>query len=845
MYKRISQHLYSLFVINTSVVAIQKPDGRYVTAQVSFSPFLIEQMLKRGYSLGVYQQQTYKDTLRWICFDFDCKDVKDLEKLREEYIVSFIEKLDKLNINYVVEFSGRRGFHIWIIFDSVISKNLGYRIVDTLSRDFYMKLVCDKRFGIDLFPKTTSGTKKNKYGLQVKLPLSKHKKGYYSYLIDNIKHYDFVTVNKLDENFLKEQYDILQNIKINRVEDVVEKLGIRLIDEDETYWKYSKQIKIVDSMITIEDIKHVFESDNVLRGIWNNISNGVMSQTDRFVVLGMLGHIRGGENVLNEIFKMQKNYNATITKQMIMQNRKFYYPITITYLHELYHSPINNYQLSSTTLDDYLIDKLSISSVNQPVRTVLASKGFSEIENIIRKEINYLKYNDEVINIEILMELQNMKYYDIKEIDEYLSNVYNNNSTVPTKINYEIYTRIEKDKERKLLSLYGRERVITTCLIYELIKILQKDYDSYSYHLNLSNQGDIFYPWVTSWLRFKKDITQYFTTELFDDISFIKVDLKNFYGNIFLQSIYSHIENASTFEEKDSGKLKNIIKYLFAFNDKLMVEVTNKIRGVPQGPAYARVLAELALEIVIEQFWNKYNFSTGNIKCYRYVDDIYIFHDDNIESTEFLYKFSNHLENWGLFLNKTKTRCYGKIKGISAEELSELREFGQFNYDISSISELETRDEDDIFEAVQIFSRYINRELDWDINDANFLLSSNVDDHLVGLYMKRYYEKIIGSIIGRGSVFYKFYTRIFQSEYETKKFFNEKQYCKIPQNSINFQNMITTLYLNIKKLCLEGWLDSSFYEFLKYCKEIKQIKTNEISIINALEKYFIVFGGKN
>lgn len=845
MYKEISEYLYHIFVINPSVVAIQKPDGRYVTTKVSFNSFLIEQMLKGGYSLGVYQQQTYKDTMRWVCFDFDCEDTQDLECLRKEYIIKFVRKLEKLGINYIAEFSGRRGFHIWIIFDSIISKNLGYKIVNMLSKDFYSDIYTDNRFGIDLFPKTTSGNKKNKYGLQVKLPLSKHKRGYYSYLINDIKYFEFATVHKLDDDFLEMQLQILKNIKTNRVEDILEKLDIKNIDEEETYWKYNKQIKIIDSIITIEDIEHVFKTDSALTMIWNNISNGVMSQTDRYVVLGMLGHIKGGENVLSEIFKMQKNYNSNITNQMIIQNRRFYFPCTLNYLHEMYHTTFIDREMANISLDEYLLNILKVDSDSHNVNMPYISKTYNQIESVIKKEINYLRYNDEVLNIYILMELEGMKYYDIKEIEQYLDNVFCDNNKVPKTINYEVYTRLEKEKERTLISLHGRERVITTCLIIELIKMMQKDYNSYSYHLNLANYGDVFYPWVSSWTRFKKDITQYFTTGLFEEISFIKVDLKNFYGSIFLQSVYSQLESSTNINEKDSKKFNGVLRYLLAFNDKLMLETTNKTRGVPQGPAYARVLAEIALEIIIEQFWSNCSFDLDSIRCYRYVDDIYIFHDDNIDGNNFLDEFSTHLENWGLFLNKTKTRCFGKIKNISTEERLELQEFGLFNYDICNMKDFEIKDEVDRLESEEIYSRYINRNLEWNINDANFILSASVDPYLVDLYMKRYYENILVSTIGRGSVFYKFYMRIFQSEDKTRKFFNTKQYTKIPCNSINFKNMIATLYVNIKKLCLENWLDREFYDFIKYCREVKNIEKNELNLINALGKYYINFGGEN
>ena len=52
-------------------------------------------MLRGGYSVGTYQQQTNQNKLRWICFDFDCKQQskenvrilkEDLRTLKREYV---------------------------------------------------------------------------------------------------------------------------------------------------------------------------------------------------------------------------------------------------------------------------------------------------------------------------------------------------------------------------------------------------------------------------------------------------------------------------------------------------------------------------------------------------------------------------------------------------------------------------------------------------------------------------------------------------------------------------------------------------------------------------------------
>lgn len=70
----IAQLEYTLFVVNTYAAGIQQNDGRYITKYFPMSPFVIEHMLLKHGSMGCYQQGYRTNRIKWICFDFDCKD---------------------------------------------------------------------------------------------------------------------------------------------------------------------------------------------------------------------------------------------------------------------------------------------------------------------------------------------------------------------------------------------------------------------------------------------------------------------------------------------------------------------------------------------------------------------------------------------------------------------------------------------------------------------------------------------------------------------------------------------------------------------------------------------------
>ena len=100
MYRKIAEKLYENFIVNTSAAAIQQKESKYFTVKSPITVSLIEEMLRGGYSVGTYQQQTNQNKLRWICFDFDCKQQSkaDLRTLKREYVNLLVARLEQLQI---------------------------------------------------------------------------------------------------------------------------------------------------------------------------------------------------------------------------------------------------------------------------------------------------------------------------------------------------------------------------------------------------------------------------------------------------------------------------------------------------------------------------------------------------------------------------------------------------------------------------------------------------------------------------------------------------------------------------------------------------------------------------
>lgn len=801
IYEKVSKKLYDYFVINSSVVALQHEDGRYVALKTPITVDMINMMLIGGYSIGTYQQQLFNDKLKWICFDFDTKkkidNDKEVMELKEKYVMPFITKLTEKNISFLVEFSGRRGYHIWIFFNQIISKDLAYTITNYLIGDMYNKIKSEEKFGIDLFPKTQSGKVPNKYGLQVKLPLSKHKSsGTYSYFIKDVSLFNVKRIYKIDEDFLEEQYEILNQIKENEVSTLLKNCKLETKISKDYLIDYHKQIINSNVSIDLGDIKKAFCSDSVLCIVWNHISLGTLDSFERILLLGIFGHMNCGEEILEEIFKLQNNYNKIVTKEMIAKYRNYIFPVTFKYIYQYFHFDNCPEEKTNTYIDDYIFDYLEI--ITEKYELPETEKYVNFVKGITEKEINYFYYNDEVYDFDTLYKMKSFTYYDFSNIEQYINRVEKGEQPIPNTIEYKKYVRKETDKERILVSLGAKERVITTALINKLIMYCQKDYNSYSYHLNMGLDGDVFYPWISSWTRYKNDISQYFSVPFFEDFVCIKVDFKQFYDSIYPHSILREMKDKECNCDKDKF-LNNIYVYLLGFNERLMLDIRNTIQGVPQGPAYARVLAELTINELLEQFLLQ-NDEFSELKIYRYVDDMFVFGFKEELIDSFIIKFSAYFESKNLFLNKTKTKKYGKIKELLPEDKYELQEFREFNYDIFQLRDSRWADDFDKEKFDTQYLRFIYRRKAWDINDANLIFSNKIDDIVKEKYYEQFYNKIISSKLGRGSLFRKFYDYIFADDVRTEIFMKNKEFVKVPQKSINEANLVCSMIVNFSNM---------------------------------------------
>lgn len=825
--KKIAELEYNLFVVNMYAAGIQQNDGRYITKYFPMSPFVIEQMIKSKGSMGCYQQNYKGNKIRWICFDFDCKDKvnPDVEELYKIIIKPFVNELDKLGIRYLLEFSGRRGIHVWILFNCVITKELGYKIVCTLENKYLLlhDFNNNDKYGLDKFP-TTFFSNNNVVGKQVKFPLSCHKSGVRSYLF--INDFSYIDDTKSKE-FLNEQLEILEDYKSNDVKDVLTALDIDINKNDENKLIY-KKYKLIDNIdVELNQVINILSKTIVFKNIFERMKKGLGTPYDWTVLLGTLYSCDFNGQLVKALFKLFPKYDEQKTNSNIDKLGDKYYPATFSYLYHIYNLEMENwldkdetgfhFLLREIGLDDKIIKKYE--NINEKVNVV-------DLSLTVNKEKNYLKDNDEVPDVMIWNDLRNLNSYDLINYEKIINGVLNGNELNYSPNGYKVYKRIESlNKTRTLVSLSAQDRVITTNLALRLCKSSNIKWNSYSYHVSYTSTDKIFYYWYSSWKMFLNTIKTYIELPFMRDYEVFYIDLKGFYDHVDFLSIYKTFENIFDNEEK------NIFSFLTKYNDSLMKIINNGRRiGVPQGPAYARIVAEIFIDLVLKNVCK--NFNNTDFHMYRYVDDIVFFCEPGFDSKKMYDILIYKLQDFGLKINDDKTIYFGKISSMSEQDKNNLMRKDSFNYELKENEFTGFLVENEKRKKLKDY--IMNNQ--FDLGSLGYIFGTNTFTEAQDWCLTKYRVDILKSNDGRGGNFKRFYNYLFKDEFYMNLILDNSELNLIPKQSLNFSNFVQNLYYAVQ----DGNISCLLFERIKneYLTDINvdELNKDDKVIVEALKK---------
>ena len=799
MYKKFGELISNIIATDQSHYVEQQTDGSYYKKAGIVNPELINQELLNEGSIAIYQKNNDL-TIKWICFDFDilkkCLDAglrdagkKELDKI----VMLFCKELNSLNIPFLLEFSGNRGFHIWITFDESINYHTGYDIQQAILSKTRLEFD-DNLIGIDLFPQSATPT--GGVGKGVKIPLSKHKKsGFYSYLLPDIGAITSVyNYDLLSESLLAENVSILEkHVSTNRSE-LEKSLGVFFESylTDLVHYNRIKNIKVNNKPFSKENLLALWKQSKPLEKLALQIEEKAnLSHMQRKLIVGLLCNLvcKGAptlsDDILHEIFSDLDNYDYTITSMAIQSLRSFNFPT---------QEQIENSLLCK--FEEILsIEELIMKCIPNFREFTDANFEFSnkDIEITRAAELNYLFMNDEVQAKVVIEELSS------KDNSEFLNNI---EQFINGDKNWEFYKhlRSEKNKTRELITLNSNSRVAASCILKQIAYYFDLKADDYShgYQINKGFSGGyIFKPWLYLWLKFISNITEAIENKYYTDFYIVKTDIKSFYDNIPHDNLKRLLlgdgdspikDKVLSMREDTNERYKKCLDALFHLTE----DIVGDKKGMPQGPAYARYFAELYLAETDKEFKSK--IATGEVIFYqRYVDDVFFICKTKSEAEMHLSKLKSNFHLLNLDINDEKT-VISSISGFHGD-FNKYR--AQSKYSVDQVSKTFVTSSDKQKDmAINEFVTLIQSDSCQD--DLSFIFS-----HLGGVKELNDLKTAqilpaLQSTIGRGSLFKNLFNFIFELNTGWEVIYDIDKY-NILQSEVLTSCIINALEINIDK----------------------------------------------
>ena len=855
MLSEVSILIHDILATDQGNFVEQQSDGSYRKKTGKVTPAFIENVLRNEESIAIYQKNVDL-SINWICFDFDIlKDNLesayrgDAEKELSSTVSRFCSYLESIKIPYLLEFSGNRGFHIWVTFKEHINYRAGYdiqqEILDKSDINYNEKLIA-----IDRFPPNKTPT--DGVGLGVKMPLSKHKKSNnYSYLLT--KDCDLnsaIKTNTLTDNIISKSREILKCHSPISISDLERSLNVFFenYSDEHNQKKRIRKIQVERKGILASDILTLWKASKPLDLLAEKIEKSSdLSHGERVLIVGLLCNVysRDNENlsteILHDIFSRINNYNKNITEKAISQLRNFSFPTQTQIENTLgkkFEDDLNTKSLLETCIPKYI--------THEDATFCFSNK---DIEISRAAESTYLFMNDEVQSKIVIEDLSAKSSSELlQDLEYFIDN--------PSKSNYYVHTRHEENKIRELVTLDASTRVATTCILKQISYYLDlnENTNSHGYQINKGFSGGyIFKPWLYLWLKFISNISSALENDSYKDYYIIKTDIRSFYDTIPHDNLirllfgdgFSPISTKiDEMDENTQRRYKDCVKSLFILSENI-----NSSRiGLPQGPAYARYLAELYLAKIDEEFTKR--LDRGEIVLYqRYVDDIFIISKNKNEAKSILNELASKLSDLGLDLNEDKTL----ISNISRfhNDFDNYRSQSKYSVDLIS-KNLDISSENQKDTAIDDFMELVSSDTAHD--DLSFIFS-----HLQGLselneIKMKQVEPALANIKGRGSLFKNLFNFVFQLHEGWEIILEKDQYSEL-QSEVLTSCLINAIEINtehrIKLISIANSIVPKLsytpivYEHLAYLKvafncniNIKEIEPEYfINALNSIENY--------
>ncbi len=335
--------------------------------------------------------QRPNSTVHFIVIDVDVSKqvLLQVQKDSDEYIAYMQKALDmastvknilkQMGITGYIEYSGNRGYHVWIFMTEWIPTRYANMLCEILEKKLGQP---DASLTVEYFPNRTR-IKPGKYGQALKIPYGIHgKTGERSYFLDE-QGTPMMKIDTLMDGIAKASLsEIKRIIATDSTENVVTER--KEVDKD------------ISPFGELEPtVSEVLLKCNLLRYLClKSVKTGYLNHFERLTVLYVFGHLGNvGKEFVHTVMRFTLNYKHDVTESFIRKMPEK--PVSCVKLRDQYKQLTAefgcscNFKRTRNCYPSPVLHAISLASDTTSEITLPASRTFTkEKENIIKAELN-------------------------------------------------------------------------------------------------------------------------------------------------------------------------------------------------------------------------------------------------------------------------------------------------------------------------------------------------------------------------------------------------------------------------------------------------------------------------
>lgn len=558
----------------------------------------------------------------------------------------------------LLEDTGGRGYHIWLFFSSPLQGDNAVK--------FYQICKSFIDFDFEFFPKQPNINEKRRFGNLIKLPLGTHQKYDSKSLFFQLLNGEIKFINSLDDNL----YYLTKIKKMGSeiIDRIIDKYSERFNDNEIEKIGAGK-FELKERILYRKDLPFLFDNCKMLHKLTIKAEKGIpFSKKEVFHFTNLLLSVEDGEDFIIE--KIKESYGSRFSRDITQREIENIKPLFPTSCGRLITQGLCegfcNKDIERINSDPLLTKTNPVSFwLQRSMEKLFVQQKelldrISEPENIINAYWKLKKYHRD----------EDVGFYDDFDFEYFeenlevnakcISRALKNKEDIPF-IGYlkvPLPKKVDENHEMQFRQMaYSPifDQVVIQAIFNIVAQFLEQDFQDYSYGYRFDTQNlkadNIFYDWREYYPKFRNRVLDHLRQPNIK--YYICCDIKGFYDNIRHDILLEQLRNYVG-ASYVSNILEKVVQ-MYEFEEGA---------GVPQGPAYARILANLYLNDFDK---NIKRYSSG---FFRYVDDFFIFYESKDKAERGLKKLHKLLDEIGLVLSPDEKKKPEILESSNEEKIT-------------------------------------------------------------------------------------------------------------------------------------------------------------------------------